>query len=395
MLGNLDRDISLSVLALFVLLLVGGIAMVNKANKDKIGLGLLPVAHRQLPALPLNAGGTGLQSGSTGLQLGSTSMQLGWTSASPNGFWGPCASCPPMAEVLRESPVLLKKLPKKSSRTSSVVPAWLYQSAGPGTRNGRRDPQPVMVQDPPRSPFEGGQRGMSADTARAAFSAAQGGGGGAGLLTPLEQNAADKIIVEGHWLGMETMDLTPALRKIYKISPDVAGVLVDEITLEAAESGILAGDVIISIQGRATPSLEEVVHVTQAVSERQKAEVVVNRLGVEKRFTLVAKNTSTLGFAQMEAAQPIRPGALSPHRDRGRACTDCHVIMMTGGQLSLDAGDIVPSPSPIDARAKLPHAYRGPCNSCHVIKTMGAVLGAANAVAPQPGMAGTKQAFSF
>lgn len=388
MLGNLDRDISLSVLALFVLLLVGGIAMVNKAKKDKIGLGVLPVAHRRLPALPLNAG-------STGLQLGSTGLQLGRSSAAPNASRGPCPSCPPVADALRESPILLKKLPKKSSRTSPAVPVWLFQSAGARAWNGRREPQPVAVQYPPKFPFEGGLRGMSTDAARAAFSATQGGGGGAGLLTPLEQNAADKIIVEGHWLGMETMDLTPALRKIYRISPDVAGVLVDEITLEAAESGILAGDIIISIQGRATPNLEEVLHVTQAVSEREKAEVVVNRRGVEKRFTLVAKNSTTLGFAQMEAAQPIRPGALSPHGDRGRACTDCHVIMMTGGQLSVDAGDIVPSPPPIDARARLAHAARGPCNSCHIIKTTGGVLGAANAVAPRPGMAGTKQAFSF
>ena len=169
-------------------------------------------------------------------------------------------------------------------------------------------------------------------------------------------------------MGMETMDLTPSLRRIYKIPVDVSGVIVDEITLESAESGLLAGDVILSIQGRPTRSLDEFYQATRAVRERGRADVVVYRMGGQRRFTLVAKNARALGVAQMEGAPPIRPGALSPHRRRSRACTDCHLIMITGGQLPVDAGDVLPSPPPISANARAVHEYRGECRSCHVIR---------------------------
>jgi len=74
-----------------------------------------------------------------------------------------------------------------------------------------------------------------------------------------------------------------------------------------------------------------------------------------------------MGFSQNESAQPIRPGAISPHRSRGKACTECHIIMETGGQLPIDAGDILPSPPPIIKGAVAPHEDRGKCNTCHVI----------------------------
>ncbi|MHC4145863.1 MAG: magnetochrome domain-containing protein [Planctomycetota bacterium] len=82
---------------------------------------------------------------------------------------------------------------------------------------------------------------------------------------------------------------------------------------------------------------------------------------------MTARNTEMLGFAQMEAAQPILPGALRPHRYMG-ACTDCHIFMKTGGQLPTDAGDIPPKPPPIRAGAKAIHRYRGSCATCHTIR---------------------------
>ncbi len=339
MLGRLDSDISLGVIALLVLLLAGGVVMVNKANKNKRSRNVLPPAHRQLSALPIGAARTAV---------------------APHGFRGPCHSCHPVANVPPAAQAMGKSLPDKSSHANAPVPAWLFRPSARGPWGGTW-------------PLTGNQQsiGPFADTRRAAFSVLQGSGGGGGLLTPGEQNAADKIVVEGHWLGMETVDLTPALRRIYRIPADVAGVIVDEITLESAESGILAGDVITRIQERQTRNLDEFLQATQTVGQRKKAEVVVNRMGMERHFTLVAKNAETLGFAQMEGAQPIRPGALSPHRKRNRACTDCHVIMASGGQLAVDAGDILPTPPPIAPNAKAPHAYRGVCNSCHVIKTIG------------------------
>ena len=63
------------------------------------------------------------------------------------------------------------------------------------------------------------------------------------LPSPAQQNAARKVLVEGHWLGMELIPITPELAREYKLPHGVAGLLVDEVTLEAAESGLLAGDV--------------------------------------------------------------------------------------------------------------------------------------------------------
>ncbi|MHC4695783.1 MAG: magnetochrome domain-containing protein [Planctomycetota bacterium] len=187
------------------------------------------------------------------------------------------------------------------------------------------------------------------------------------LPSPREQNAAGKEFIEGHWLGIEVIPLAPELAAEYRIPKGESGVLVDEITLEGAESGILAGDMIHSIDGRPTSDLRAFFLATQHVQEAERADVGISRRGSKMSFVVKARNTKIVGFAQMEAAQPIMPGAISPHRSRGRACTDCHIIMQSGGQLPTDAGDILPSPPPIAADAKAPHRDRGRCSSCHVI----------------------------
>ncbi len=191
---------------------------------------------------------------------------------------------------------------------------------------------------------------------------------GATLLTPREQNAAGKKLVEGHWLGLEVISLTPELATLYQVPTGESGVLVDEITLESAESGILAGDLLQSIDGRRTTDLRTFLSATERVQEKERAELGVNRRGSKMTFVLEVHNTATLGFAQMEAAQPIQPGALSPHRSRGRPCTDCHLIMQSGGQLAIDAGDIVPNPPAITRGAQALHGNRGECSACHVVK---------------------------
>ena len=189
------------------------------------------------------------------------------------------------------------------------------------------------------------------------------------LPSPLEQNAAGKKFIEGHWLGLEVIPLTTELATEYQIPEGETGLLVDEVTLEAAESGILAGDMVQSIGGIPTPDLKAFFEATQRerVQEEKLAQVVVSRRGSKMTFTMTARNTNMLGFAQMEAAQPIQPGALRPHRYMGR-CTKCHIFMNTGGQLATDAGDILPNPPPITKNAKPPHRYRGTCATCHTIK---------------------------
>ncbi|MHC4544793.1 MAG: trypsin-like peptidase domain-containing protein [Planctomycetota bacterium] len=187
------------------------------------------------------------------------------------------------------------------------------------------------------------------------------------LPSPREQNAAGKKFIEGHWLGLEVIPLTPELAAEYQVSKGETGVLVDEVTLEAAESGILAGDMVQSIGRFPTPDLEAFFQATQRVREKERAQVGISRRGSRMTFVLTARNTAELGFAQMEAAQPIQPGALRPHRYMGM-CTNCHVFMQSGGQLPTDAGDILPNPPPITRNAKAPHRYRGPCATCHTVK---------------------------
>ena len=186
-----------------------------------------------------------------------------------------------------------------------------------------------------------------------------------GLPSPKEQGAAQKELVEGHWLGMETIPLVPELAKEFNIPPDIKGILVDEISLESAESGVLAGDMVVAVDGFATPDLYAFTEATRRVRNRTKAMVLVSRRG--QLLEYIMSSTRPMGFSQNESAQPIKPGAISPHRSRGKACTECHIIMETGGQLPIDAGDILPNPPPIIKGAVAPHEDRGKCNTCHVI----------------------------
>ncbi|MBF0384287.1 MAG: PDZ domain-containing protein [Candidatus Omnitrophica bacterium] len=185
------------------------------------------------------------------------------------------------------------------------------------------------------------------------------------LPTPKEQGAASKELIEGHWLGMELIPLTPELATEFNIPPNTKGLLIDEISLEAAESGVLAGDMVVGIEKIATPDLVAFTEATRMVKNRFKAKVIVSRRGQIIEYTISSKRS--LGFSQNEAAQPITPGALSPHRSRNKPCTACHIIMKTGGQLPTDAGDILPNPPPILKGAVSPHEYRGKCNVCHII----------------------------
>lgn len=185
------------------------------------------------------------------------------------------------------------------------------------------------------------------------------------LPSPREQGAAKKILWEGHWLGMETMDLVPELATEYKIPPGTKGVLVDEVSLEAAESWLLAGDMIQSIDGFATPDLQAFSEATRRVKNKNSAVMVVCRQG--RFLNLTISSERSLGFSQNEAASPIPPGSLSPHRTRSKPCTACHIIMTNGGQLATDAGDILPNPPPIRDGAVPIHGNRGKCKNCHII----------------------------
>ncbi|MFT7636454.1 MAG: hypothetical protein ACI9Y8_000212 [Candidatus Omnitrophota bacterium] len=185
------------------------------------------------------------------------------------------------------------------------------------------------------------------------------------LPTPLEQNAADKILSEGHWLGMELIPLVAQLARMNGVPENTKGVLVDEVSLESAESGFLAGDVVLAVNGIATPDLRLFTEGTRKVKNQRKAQLLISRKGQLLNLTMASKRT--LGFSQNEAASPIPPGAISPHRKMDKPCTACHIIMRTGGQLAVDMGDLLPTAPPIMRDAVMPHEDRGKCKNCHVI----------------------------
>ena len=195
------------------------------------------------------------------------------------------------------------------------------------------------------------------------------------------------------WIGAHKTQ--PGLRQEYDIPQDVEGLLIDEVTLEATECGFLAGDVVQSVAGYPIKTLKDFLKASMKVQNETKVKIEIFRsshaqalsgdIGINdfkgranalnapqktKKLTLalrIADYYNNLGYANMDAAPPIQPGAISPHKDRGRKCTECHVFMNTGGQLAVDAGDIVPNPPAINKGSPCPHENRGQCNFCHRI----------------------------
>lgn len=174
--------------------------------------------------------------------------------------------------------------------------------------------------------------------------------------------AASLPPVEGHWVGLEALDLSPQLALFLNIPSNIKGVLVDEAVMEAQDAGIMAGDVVAKIGNMNTYSLKQFRAATRIVANQNIVNTTVYRKG--KYLTLTIRSVWPVGTAQMETAQMITKGAVAPHRYRG-ACTNCHTIGNTG-QLPKDAGDLLLlSAPPIRKGAKAPHRYRGRCISCH------------------------------
>ncbi|WP_420264718.1 magnetochrome domain-containing protein [Candidatus Magnetominusculus dajiuhuensis] len=185
----------------------------------------------------------------------------------------------------------------------------------------------------------------------------------AAAISPLEL-----ILQEGHWIGLETIPLTPAIATANSIPLNVKGVLVDEVTLVAAYSGLFAGDVITAINDAEVTDLLTFRAATRPAANAKQAVVTVYRTGAQKKITVTAADV--LGIAQMEAAPMILPTDTAPHGYYG-PCNKCHAISKTAantGQLAKDAGDVLTiTPPPIAWGAKPPHRDRGQCTNCHKI----------------------------
>lgn len=180
------------------------------------------------------------------------------------------------------------------------------------------------------------------------------------------RNPGMKKIVEAHWQGMEVVPLTWELAAKLGIPLHEKGVLIDEVTLTSAESGLIAKDVIKSLNGIAIKNIEDFYIATKRLKNQNNVSISVLR-GPDRRsvtFDLIAADE--LGFAQLESAPMILPGDIPPHRYRG-PCTDCHGIGVTG-QLNPDPDNITLSPPPISKKTASPHRQRGKCKSCHLVR---------------------------
>ncbi len=182
---------------------------------------------------------------------------------------------------------------------------------------------------------------------------------------------------EAHWQGMDTMRLTSELRRKLRFPRGLKGILIDEVTLNAAKSGFLAGDVIVQVNNDRVTTLEEFQQSSRKVRNLSQVPLTVLRKTDQTqngrfaitRMTLLLRGEPDLGFAQVEAAPMIAPGDGRPHPYRG-SCTGCHTIGK-GFELTPDP-DLIILPPPVITKATAdkgvsPHLDRGPCIACHTI----------------------------
>lgn len=184
-------------------------------------------------------------------------------------------------------------------------------------------------------------------------------------------------VFEGHWQGMDGRLMTGELARKLNYPAGLQGVLLGEVTLNAATSGLLGGDIIVRIEDIPVTNMENFQAATREIANRAEARISVLRKesrpgmpAVLRKLTVVLRDQGGLGFAQLEGAPMILAGDPRPHGYRG-ACTDCHPIGQ-GFELAPDP-DLISLPPPPLARDKVaqgtsPHEIRGPCEACHVIK---------------------------
>jgi len=188
----------------------------------------------------------------------------------------------------------------------------------------------------------------------------------------------DIAFYEAHWQGMDVMELGAELRQKLNYPTSLKGIIVGEVTLNAALSGMLGGDVIIAVQGKRVTTLRGFRRETREVQTRNDAALTVLRKTSAKngdryvmnRMTFILRARNPLGFAQVESAPMILAGDQAPHPERG-PCTKCHSI--GAGQFNMPDPDLITLPPPDITQLQLnrgvsPHQDRGPCLACHQIK---------------------------
>jgi len=187
-------------------------------------------------------------------------------------------------------------------------------------------------------------------------------------VVPVAGGALGKTWIEAHWIGLEVGPITAAVAKANNIPPDVAGVLVDEVTLVSADAGLLAGDVITAINGAHISDLKSFKNATRQVAQVNQAEVTIYRRGGYKKINV--STPDELGIAQVEGAPMILATERAPHGYYG-PCDTCHSIApgtANLNQMARDLGDVLATAAPnIKKGTPPPHRPRGTCSKCHVL----------------------------
>lgn len=225
---------------------------------------------------------------------------------------------------------------------------------------------PAIVMSPAAAPQDGDPMNAASPAPAAAPRSAALPGAISESWGPRPAPALDpRPFSEAHWQGLETIPRTPALVEALGLPPAVPGVIVDDVSLPADLQGFRAGDLIVAVDGFATPNLLAFIGAADRVRDERRVSVDIIRAGAPHRLELVAL-FERLGTANGETPTMIPPGARSPHPYQG-PCLSCHRIGTTGS-LATDQGDTQPKPPPpIRAGSVAPHRDRGPCTSCHQI----------------------------
>ena len=186
-------------------------------------------------------------------------------------------------------------------------------------------------------------------------------------------------LYEAHWQGMDVMKLTTELTRQLRYPIGMRGAIVNEVTLNAAMSGMVGGDIIVAVKDMPVTELESFVAATRQVKDLRYAAVTVMRKSEKqdgrgryemRQMVFVIRSVLDLGFAQAEGAPMILPGDPRPHAYRG-PCTDCHTI--GDGTFTMPDPDLIilpppPLTVPQMRSGKRPHNDRGPCIACHQTK---------------------------
>jgi hypothetical protein len=271
---------------------------------------------------------------------------------------------------------------RQNSKYPRLV-AWLFEKKGqssqpqafpdtaqPGANNYDPNAQAVLQNTPMDNQADSQTSGYNADPFPVPVPAGSTGMYAATTAqAPAVSNVLEKVLQEGHWIGLEVGPLTPALAAANGIPANIKGVLVDEVTLLSASRGLLAGDVISAINNVETGDLHAFKAATRPIAMSKQATVTVYRAGAYRKIEV--RGVEELGLAQMEAAPMINATDPSPHGYYG-PCERCHAISKTvknTGQLAKDGGDVLTAQAPpIKWGSKPIHGKRGTCTNCHKIR---------------------------